>query len=165
MPFLSVVYSSGCPRSQSDTVRIHSTRKAQVIWFSSFSQHGHFSAQHTLMSWKEISYTSGFGRKGTTLKVLFISQKRKCLLTAQKPMIKKSFLEFPLWLSKLRTQTVATRMQVQSLASLSELRVHCSGGCRCGSDLTLLCLWCRLTAAAPIRPLAYGNFHMLKVQP
>ena len=47
------------------------------------------------------------------------------------------------------TQLVSTRMQVQSLASLS------SGvGRRRGSDLALLWLGCRLIDAAPIRPLA-----------
>ena len=30
----------------------------------------------------------------------------------------------------------------------------CGVGCRCSSDPTLLWLWCRLTAAAPTRPLA-----------
>ena len=40
--------------------------------------------------------------------------------------IKTRLLELPLWLSGLRTQLVAMRMQVQSLASLSGLRVwHC----------------------------------------
>ena len=28
-------------------------------------------------------------------------------------------------------------------------------GCRCGSDLALLWLWCRLTGTVPIRPLAW----------
>ena len=32
--------------------------------------------------------------------------------------------------------------------------MSCGIGCRCGSDLALLWLWCRLAAAAPIRPLA-----------
>ena len=31
----------------------------------------------------------------------------------------------------------------------------CNAGCRCGSDLALLCLWCRLAAVALIRPLAW----------
>ena len=30
-----------------------------------------------------------------------------------------------------------------------------SVGCRCSSDLTLLWLWCRLAAVAPVRPLAW----------
>ena len=32
--------------------------------------------------------------------------------------------------------------------------MSCGVGGRCGSDPTMLCLWCRLTAIAPIRPLA-----------
>ena len=51
------------------------------------------------------------------------------------------------------------RMRVQSLASLSGLRIRlclsCWVGCRRGSDLALLWLWCRLAAAAPMRPLAW----------
>ena len=39
------------------------------------------------------------------------------------------------------------RLQVLSLASLSGLRIRvaisCGIGCRCGSDLVLLWLWCR----------------------
>ena len=50
-------------------------------------------------------------------------------------------------------------MQVPSLASLSGLRigvaVSCGVGCRRGSDLALLWLWCRLVDTAPIRPLAW----------
>ena len=42
-----------------------------------------------------------------------------------------------------------TRLQVQSLALLSELRSQHS------SDLVLLWLWCRLAAAALIRPLSW----------
>ena len=33
--------------------------------------------------------------------------------------------------------------------------VSCGVGCRHGSDPELLWLWCRLAAAAPIRPLAW----------
>jgi len=33
--------------------------------------------------------------------------------------------------------------------------VSCGVGCRRGSDLVLLCLWHRLAATAPIRPLAW----------
>ena len=32
--------------------------------------------------------------------------------------------------------------------------MSCGVGCRHGSDLALLSLWCRLAATAPIRPLA-----------
>ena len=49
------------------------------------------------------------------------------------------------------------RIWVPSLASLSGLRVQqcCGVGGRLGSDPALLWLWCRLVAAAPIRPLAW----------
>ena len=33
--------------------------------------------------------------------------------------------------------------------------MSCGVGLRCGSDPELLWLWCRLVAAAPIRPLAW----------
>ena len=33
--------------------------------------------------------------------------------------------------------------------------MSCGVGCRYGSDLALLCLWCRLAAVALIRPLAW----------
>ena len=33
--------------------------------------------------------------------------------------------------------------------------MSCGAGHRCGLDLPLLCLWCRLAAVAPIRPLAW----------
>ena len=45
----------------------------------------------------------------------------------------------------------------------SRVALNCSVGLRHGLDPELLWLWCRL--AAPIWPLAYGNFHMLHVQP
>ena len=32
-------------------------------------------------------------------------------------------------------------------------------GCRCGSDLVLLCLWHRLVATAPVAPLAWEPPH------
>ena len=51
------------------------------------------------------------------------------------------------------------RTQLQSLASLSGLRIHVavsSGvGHRCGSDLALQWLWYRPVAIAPIQPLAW----------
>ena len=31
----------------------------------------------------------------------------------------------------------------------------CGVGCRCGLDLVLIRLWCRLAAAAPSRPLSW----------
>ena len=53
---------------------------------------------------------------------------------------------------------VSVRMPVPSLALLSGLGIQhcvsCGAGCRCGSDPMLLCLWCRVAAAAPIQPLA-----------
>ena len=33
--------------------------------------------------------------------------------------------------------------------------MSCGAGRRCGSDLVLLWLWCKLAAVAPIRPLAW----------
>ena len=35
--------------------------------------------------------------------------------------------------------------------------MSCGVGCRCGSDPTLLCLWCKPEATAPIRPLAWES--------
>ena len=35
------------------------------------------------------------------------------------------------------------------------IAVSCGVSCRQGSDPALLCLWCRLAATAPIRPLAW----------
>ena len=63
-----------------------------------------------------------------------------------------------LWLSGVRTQLVSLRMRVRSLASLSRLgiqysvTVSCGVGNGCGLDPTLLWLWHRLEAAAPIDP-------------
>ena len=37
----------------------------------------------------------------------------------------------------------------------SGIAVSCGVGCRRGLDPVLLCLWCRLVAMAPIRPLAW----------
>ena len=45
--------------------------------------------------------------------------------------------EFPLWLSRLRHQLVSIRMHVQSLASLSGLRIHCCPKLRCRSQTWL----------------------------
>ena len=54
---------------------------------------------------------------------------------------------------------VTMRLRVQSLASLSGLRIQhcqsCSVGRRCSSDPMLLWLWRRLAAVALIRPLAW----------
>ena len=62
-----------------------------------------------------------------------------------------------------RIQLVTMRFQVQSLASLSGLRIwHCPElWCRSdsaqilSSDPKWLWLWCRPAAAVPIRPLAW----------
>ena len=35
------------------------------------------------------------------------------------------------------------------------IAVSCGAGCRCSFDPTLLWLWCRLAATAPMRPLAW----------
>ena len=43
----------------------------------------------------------------------------------------------------------------RSVGQGSIVAVICGGGHRCGSDLVLLWLWCRLAAAAPILPLAW----------
>ena len=55
------------------------------------------------------------------------------------------------------------RFRVRSLASLSGLRIRCCRecgvGCRCGLDSTLLWLWFRLAAMAPIWPLAWESPH------
>ena len=44
------------------------------------------------------------------------------------------FLEFPLWLSRLRIQLVSMRMWVRSLALLSELRIWCCCKLQCRSQ-------------------------------
>ena len=59
-----------------------------------------------------------------------------------------------------RTQLVSMRTQVRPLVFLSGSKIwhchcrQCGAGCRHSSDYLLLCLWCSLTAVAPIRPLA-----------
>ena len=75
--------------------------------------------------------------------------------------IKKKFKEFLLWLRGLRTWLVSMRMQVQSLALLSESQSSIAAswgvGRRCGWDLALLWLLPRPAAAALIPPLAWGT--------
>ena len=55
------------------------------------------------------------------------------------------------------------RLQIQSLALLSGLRIRhcysCGVGHRLGSDPKLLWLWCRPAATTPIRPLAWEPPH------
>ena len=43
----------------------------------------------------------------------------------------------------------------------SGIAVSCGVGRRCSSDLALLWLWCRLAAAAPIKPLAWETPHAM----
>ena len=50
---------------------------------------------------------------------------------------------------------VSMRPQVQSLASLSGLRIQSCHELWCGSDLALLWQWCRPAGMDPIRPLAW----------
>ena len=61
----------------------------------------------------------------------------------------------------------SNRIQVQSLTSLSGLRicvaVNCGVGCRHGSDSMLLWLWCRPAAVAPIRLLAWELPYFLQM--
>ena len=86
----------------------------------------------------------------------------------QKPYIKlivyfnqwSIFRKFLLWLSRLRTWLVSTRMWGQPIALLSGLRIRycCELRCRrCSSNpmLLLLWLWCRLAAASRIWPVAW----------
>ena len=51
--------------------------------------------------------------------------------------IKKKKMELPLWLSGLRTQLVSLRMQVQSLALISWLGIHCCHELWCSSQIQL----------------------------
>ena len=68
-------------------------------------------------------------------------------------------LEFPLWLSRLRTQLVSMRMQVRSLASLSGLRIqHCHEllySSKTWLSLDLPLLWYRQAAFTLIQTLAW----------
>ena len=58
-------------------------------------------------------------------------------------------MEFPLWLSRLITQLVSMGVQIQSLASLSELRIQCCHELWCGSQMRLRsCV--AVAAVAPI---------------
>jgi len=56
-----------------------------------------------------------------------------------------------------RKQLVSTRFDPwpHSVGWGSGVAVSCGVGCRCGSDLALLWLWCRSAATAPIPPLAW----------
>ena len=59
------------------------------------------------------------------------------------------------WLSGLRTRLVSMRMCVRSLASLSGLRIQLCHKLRHRSYPSLLWLWRRPAAAAPVQPLAW----------
>ena len=65
----------------------------------------------------------------------------------------------PVVVQRKRIRLGTVRLQVQSLALLSGVRIrHCCElcvGCRCGSDPELLWLWCRPAATALIGPLAW----------
>ena len=76
--------------------------------------------------------------------------------------------EFFLWLSRLRTQIASLRMQVQSQALLSGLRIqHCHViGCSHSSDLTLLWLWLWYIGwQMQLQFDSIWNFHMSWVWP
>ena len=68
-------------------------------------------------------------------------------------------LGVPAVVQQKQTRIISMRIRDQSLASLNGLRIQrCRELCcshRRGSDPELLWLWCRLAAAAPIRPLAW----------
>ena len=72
---------------------------------------------------------------------------------------KKKKLEFPLWLSRLRTWLVSMRMWSRSLASLSGLRIwnchelQCRSQRQLGSGVAVAVVWS--SAEAWIRPLAW----------
>ena len=72
---------------------------------------------------------------------------------------RKSHLELLLWLRGLRTPPVSMRMQVQSLPSLSGLKLSIWHHSSCNVDLTCasdpVLLWYRLVAVATIQPLAW----------
>ena len=65
--------------------------------------------------------------------------------------VKNLTREFPLWLSGSQTQLVSMRMLVRSLALLVGLKdLALPQGGRCDSDVALLWLWCRPSAAVLI---------------
>ena len=69
--------------------------------------------------------------------------------------------EFPLWFSRLQTRLVSMRIKIQSLTSLSGLRIRHFPKlqCRSQSDTAWIPVWlwlcCRPAAAASIRLLAW----------
>ena len=54
--------------------------------------------------------------------------------------------DFPVWLSRLRTQLVSMRMQIQSLASFSGLRIRHCHELQCRSQTQL---WCGIAWELP----------------
>ena len=63
-----------------------------------------------------------------------------------------------MWLSTLQTQLASMRMRglIPGLTQwVKDPVLSCGVGRRRGSDPTLLWLWCRLAAVAPIQPLAW----------
>ena len=81
---------------------------------------------------------------------------------------KNERIEIPVLAQWEEIWLASMRIQIWSLALLSGLRIWCCHicgvGCRHGSDPTLLWLWCRPGATAPIWPLAW-NLNMLWVWP
>ena len=67
--------------------------------------------------------------------------------------------EFPLWLSGNESNQYpcgdGCDPWPHSVGWGSGVAVSCGEGHRCGPDLTSWWLWCRLVAAAPIRPLGW----------
>ena len=76
----------------------------------------------------------------------------KCLLAHN--TLKLCFEEFPLWLKGNKPQEHPFGLQLDpwpcSVGEGPRIAVSCGVDCRHGSDLALLWLWHRQTAAAPI---------------
>ena len=60
------------------------------------------------------------------------------------------------WLTNLTRHQEVVGL-VPALAQWVGVAVSCGVGCKHGSDPTLLWLWCRPVAMAPIRPLAWES--------
>ena len=68
--------------------------------------------------------------------------------------------EFLLWLSGVRARLISMRMQVQSLAPLSGLKIQICLELWCRLQTRLrscvaVAVWCRLAGTAPVKPLAW----------